>query len=199
MESQSLATSLRLYFQSWIAWCKERGMGLDFNPSFFSHPLANDGFTLSSADAKVRSFWIEHGKVCRRIAADMGRQLGTPAATNFWIPDGYKDTPIDRNAPRERLETALDEIFAEPIDPKHNLDAVESKLFGIGANPMLSARMNSTWATRQEQKLFCLDAGHFHPTEPLADKISSVMLRAESCCCTSAAVCAGTAITSYPQ
>jgi L-rhamnose isomerase len=164
------------YFQTWIAWCKERGMGLDFNPSFFSHPLANDGFTLSSVDANVRSFWIEHGKVCRRIAADMGQQLGTPAATNFWIPDGYKDTPIDRNAPRERLETALDEIFAEPIDPKYNLDAVESKLFGIGSESYVvgSHEFYLGYAIKN-QKLYCLDAGHFHPTEVLADKICSVM------------------------
>ena len=121
------------HFQSWIDWCKERELGLDFNPSFFSHPLANDGFTLSSSDPAIRSFWIEHGQACRRIAADMGKQIGNPAVTNFWIPDGYKDTPIDRNGPRDRLEAALDEIFAEPIDPKHNLDAVESKLFGIGS------------------------------------------------------------------
>ena len=155
---------------------KSGTLGLDFNPSFFSHPLANDGFTLSSSDPKVRSFWIEHGKICRRIAADMGKQVGTPAVTNFWIPDGYKDTPIDRKAPRERLEAALDEIFAEPIDPKHNLDAVESKLFGIGSESYVvgSHEFYLGYAIKN-QKLYCLDAGHFHPTEALADKISSVM------------------------
>ncbi len=164
------------HFQSWIAWCKERGLGMDFNPSFFSHPLANDGFTLSSSDPAVRSFWIEHGKACRRIAAEMGKQAGSPAVTNFWIPDGYKDTPIDRKAPRERLEAALDEIFAEPIDPQHNRDAVESKLFGIGSESYVvgSHEFYLGYAIKN-QILYCLDAGHFHPTEVLADKISSVM------------------------
>ncbi len=164
------------HFQSWIAWCKKRGLGLDFNPSFFSHPLANDGFTLSSADPAVRSFWIEHGKICRRIAADMGSQIGTPAVTNFWIPDGYKDTPIDRKAPRERLEAALDEIFAEPIDPQLNRDAVECKLFGIGSESYVvgSHEFYLGYAIKN-QTLYCLDAGHFHPTEMIADKISSVL------------------------
>jgi L-rhamnose isomerase len=164
------------HFQSWIAWCKERGLGLDFNPSFFSHPLADDGFTLSSSDPAVRSFWIEHGKICRRIAADMGKQIGTSVATNYWIPDGYKDTPVDRKAPRERLEAALDEIFAEPIDPQHNRDAVECKLFGIGSESYVvgSHEFYLGYAIKN-QKLYCLDAGHFHPTEMIADKISSVM------------------------
>ncbi|HEY5742169.1 MAG TPA: L-rhamnose isomerase [Terrimicrobiaceae bacterium] len=164
------------HFQSWINWCKERSLGLDFNPSFFSHPLANDGFTLSSNNPAVRTFWIEHGKTCRRIAADMGRLIGSPVITNFWIPDGYKDTPVDRKAPRERLEAALDEIFAEAIEPKHNLDAVESKLFGIGSESYVvgSHEFYLGYAIKN-QKLYCLDAGHFHPTEALADKISAVM------------------------
>jgi L-rhamnose isomerase len=164
------------HFQSWINWCKERGLGLDFNPSFFSHPLANEGFTLSSSDSAVRSFWIEHGKICRRIAADMGRQTGTPVVTNFWIPDGYKDTPVDRKAPRERLEAALDEIFAEPIDSQHNRDAVECKLFGIGSESYVvgSHEFYLGYAIKN-QKLYCLDPGHFHPTETIADKISSVL------------------------
>ncbi len=164
------------HFQSWIDWCKERRLGLDFNPSFFSHPLANDGFTLSSADSKVRSFWIEHGKACRRIAAEMGKQLSSSAVTNFWIPDGYKDTPIDRKAPRERLEAALDEIFAEPIKAEHNRDAVESKLFGIGSESYVvgSHEFYLGYAIKN-QKMYCLDAGHFHPTEALADKVSSVL------------------------
>ena len=164
------------HFQSWINWCQERSLGLDFNPSFFSHPLANDGFTLSSADPAVRSFWIEHGKICRRIAADMGSQIGTPAVTNFWIPDGYKDTPVDRKAPRERLEAALDEIFAEPIDPQFNRDAVECKLFGIGSESYVvgSHEFYFGYAIKN-QTLYCLDAGHFHPTEMIADKISSVL------------------------
>ena len=163
-------------FQSWIDWCKERALGLDFNPTYFSHPLANDGFTLAHADAGVRQYWIEHGIACRKIAADIGKQLGKPCVTNFWIPDGYKDTPVDRKAPRARLETSLDAIFAEPIDPAHNLDAVESKLFGIGSESYVvgSHEFYMGYAVKN-QKLICLDAGHFHPTENLADKISSVL------------------------
>lgn len=163
-------------FQSWIDWSKERGLGLDFNPSYFSHPLASDGFTLSHKDAGVRQFWIEHGIACRKIAADMGKQLGKTCVTNFWIPDGYKDVPVDRKAPRQRLEASLDAIFAEPIDPAHNLDAVESKLFGIGSESYVvgSHEFYLGYAVKN-QKLVCLDAGHFHPTENLSDKISSVL------------------------
>ena len=165
-----------VHFQSWIDWAKERRLGLDFNGSFFSHPLANDGFTLSSPDAKVRQFWIDHGKVSRRIAADMGKQLGRPCVTNVWIPDGYKDVPVDRKAPRERLESALDEVFAERIDPSQNIDAVESKLFGIGSESYVvgSHEFYLGYAVKN-QKVYCLDAGHFHPTENLADKVSSVL------------------------
>ena len=108
-------------------------MGLDFNPTFFSHPKAASGFTLSSRDEGIRRFWVEHGIACRRIAAAMGKALGSPVVTNVWIPDGYKDVPVDRKRPREILRQSLDEIFAEPLNPAHNLDAVESKLFGIGA------------------------------------------------------------------
>jgi L-rhamnose isomerase len=121
------------HFQAWIDWAKARGLGLDFNPSYFAHPLAADGFTLSHRDAGIRRFWIEHGIACRRIGAAMGHALGTPCVTNVWIPDGYKDTPVDRLAPRQRLAESLDEIFAEPLDADHALDAVESKLFGIGS------------------------------------------------------------------
>ena len=163
-------------FQGWINWCKERGLGLDFNPSFFSHPLSADGFTLSHKDAGIRQFWIEHGCACRRIAADIGRQIGKTCVTNFWIPDGFKDTPVDRKAPRQRLESALDVIFAQPIDPALNLDAVESKLFGIGSESYVvgSHEFYMGYATKN-RKLLCLDAGHFHPTESLSDKISSVL------------------------
>ncbi len=163
-------------FQSWIDWAAEREMGMDFNPSYFSHPLAADGFTLSSADSGIRKFWIEHGIASRRIAAEIGRQLGSPAVTNVWIPDGYKDLPIDRKAPRKRLESALDEIFAETLDPAHNLDAVECKLFGIGSESYVvgSHEFYMGYAVTR-QKLLCLDAGHYHPTESLADKISSVL------------------------
>ena len=164
------------HFQSWIDWCKAQGWGMDFNPSFFSHPLANDGFTLSSADAGIRDYWIAHGVACRRIAAAAGRQLGSRAVTNVWIPDGYKDTPFDRKGPRERLASALDKVFAEKIDEAHNVDAVEAKLFGIGSESYVvgSHEFYLGYAVTRK-KWLCLDAGHFHPTETLADKISSVL------------------------
>ena len=163
-------------FQGWLDWAKARGLGMDFNPSYFSHPLASDGATLSHADAAVRKFWIDHGIACRRIGAEMGRQLGSPVVTNVWIPDGSKDLPIDRKAPRERLASALDEIFAEALDPALHLDAVESKLFGIGSESYVvgSHEFYLGYAVTRK-KLLCLDAGHFHPTESLADKISSVL------------------------
>ena len=163
-------------FQSWIDWCKPRGLGLDFNPTLFAHPLANDGFTLSHPDAGVRQFWIEHASACRRIGAEMGRQLGSPTVTNVWIPDGSKDLPADRKAPRARLEASLDAVFAEKLDPGHHLDAVESKLFGLGSESYVvgSHEFYLGYAVKN-QKLVCLDAGHFHPTESLADKISSTL------------------------
>jgi L-rhamnose isomerase len=163
-------------FQGWITWCKERGMGMDFNPSYFSHPLADDGLTLSHPDDSVRRFWIEHGIACRNIAAEAARQLGSPTVTNFWIPDGSKDMPFDRKSPRERLAASLDEIFAAPVDRSLNLDAVESKLFGIGSESYVvgSHEFYLSYAVKN-QLLYCLDAGHFHPTENLADKVSSIL------------------------
>jgi L-rhamnose isomerase len=150
---------------------------LDFNPTYFSHPKAADGFTLSHPDKGIREYWIQHGIACRRIGAAMGRQLGSPTVTNFWIPDGYKDIPVDRMAPRQRLTEALDTIFAEKINPKYNLDAVESKLFGIGAESYTvgSHEYYMGYAVSRG-KLLCLDAGHFHPTEKISEKISSVLL-----------------------
>ena len=164
-------------FQSWIDWAKQGGIGLDFNSTFFSHPLASEGLTLSHADKGIRQYWIEHAIVCRKIGAEMGRQLGTPCVTNVWIPDGSKDLPADRLAPRERLARALDAVFAEPIDEAYHLDAVESKLFGIGAEAYTvgSFEFYLGYAIKN-RKLLCLDAGHFHPTETLADKISSVLM-----------------------
>jgi L-rhamnose isomerase len=164
------------HFKNWIAWAKSKGLGLDFNPSFFSHPKSADGFTLSHQDKGIRQFWIEHGIACRKIGAAMGQALGTPCVTNVWIPDGYKDTPVDRKAPRERLSESLDAIFAKPTNPKHNLDAVEPKLFGIGSESYVvgSHEFYLGYAVRK-QKLLCLDAGHYHPTEGIADKISSVL------------------------
>jgi L-rhamnose isomerase len=165
------------HFTNWIDWAKRKKIGMDFNPSFFSHPRAADGFTLTSRDAGVRKFWINHGKICRMIGAKIGKELGSPCVTNVWIPDGYKDTPADRKTPRELLEKALDEIFAEKIDPKLNLDAVEGKLFGIGSESYVvgSHEFYLGYAIKN-QKLLCLDAGHFHPTEGIADKVSSVMM-----------------------
>lgn len=164
------------HFASWIDWAKSRNMGIDFNGTFFSHPLAADGFTLSHHDEAVRRFWIEHGMACRRIGAAFGQALGTPCVTNVWISDGYKDTPVDRKAPRERLQTSLDEMFRESIDPAHNLDAVESKLFGIGSESYVvgSHEFYMGYAVAN-QKLLTLDAGHFHPTETIPDKISAML------------------------
>lgn len=168
------------HFQGWIDWAKANGIGLDFNQSFFSHPRANDGFTLSSQDEENRRYWVEHGIAGRRIGAEMGRQLGTPCVTNLWIPDGMKDLPVDRKRYRETLRRSLDEVFAEPIDPKHNLDAVECKLFGIGSEAYVVGShefyMGYAMANREKPMLLCLDAGHFHPTETIVDKISSILL-----------------------
>ena len=164
------------HFTTWIDWAKANGLGMDFNGSFFSHPKAESGFTLSSADEQIRKFWIEHGIVCRKIGAEMGKQLGTPCVTNLWIPDGYKDIPVDRKAPRQRLKEALDEIFAEPMDKNYNLDAVESKLFGIGSESYVVGSHEFYLSYALENKtLLCLDTGHFHPTEVVSDKISSVL------------------------
>lgn len=165
------------HFENWVKWAKERGMGLDFNPTCFSHPLSDDGLTLSHPDKKVRDFWIEHCKASRRIAEYFGKELGTPAVTNIWIPDGYKDIPADRLAPRERLKNALDEIFSDVIDPKYNRDAIESKVFGIGSESYVvgSHEFYMGYAMKNN-KMICLDAGHFHPTEVISDKISSVLL-----------------------
>jgi L-rhamnose isomerase len=163
-------------FKNWIDWAKRKKIGMDFNPSFFSHPKAADGFTLASRDKCIRKFWIDHGKVCRKIGAKFGKELGSPCVTNVWIPDGTKDTPADRKTPRELLEKSLDEVFAEKIDPKLNLDAVEGKLFGIGSESYVvgSHEFYLGYAIRNK-KLLCLDAGHYHPTESMADKISAVM------------------------
>ena len=149
---------------------------MDFNPTCFAHPKAEDGFTLSHRDSGIRKFWIDHCIASRKIGAAMGEALGSTAVTNVWIPDGYKDTPVDRKAPRERLRDSLDQIFADPIDPRFNLDAVECKLFGIGSESYVvgSHEFYLGYAIAKK-KLVCLDAGHFHPTESLADKISSTL------------------------
>lgn len=164
-------------FKGWADWAKSQKIGMDFNPSFFSHPKAADGFTLASRDKGIRQFWIEHGIVCRQIGAYFGKQLGTPCVTNVWIPDGYKDTPIDRKAPREILEDSLNKVFAEKLNPKHNLDAVEGKLFGIGSESYVVGTHEFYLGYAIENGiLLCLDAGHYHPTEGIADKVSSVLM-----------------------
>jgi L-rhamnose isomerase len=164
------------HFQSWIDWAKERRWGLDFNPTCFAHPKASDGFTLSHSDAGIREFWINHCIACRKIAEEIGRQLSDPVVTNIWIPDGYKDLPADRAGPRKRLEQSLDAIMAAEIDGKWNIDAVESKLFGIGVESYTvgSHEFYLAYAVKN-QLCLCLDAGHFHPTESIADKVSSVL------------------------
>jgi L-rhamnose isomerase len=164
------------HFRNWVDWAKAHGLGMDFNPTYFAHPKAADGFTLSSADEGIRKFWVRHGVACRQIGAAMGKSLGTPCVTNVWIPDGQKDTPADRKGPRERLARSLDEMFATPTDPTHNLDAVEGKLFGIGSESYVvgSHEFYLGYAISRK-KLVCLDAGHYHPTESLADKISAVL------------------------
>ncbi len=164
------------HFQGWIDWSLDMGIKLDFNSTYFSHPNAEAGFTLSSKDAGVRSFWIEHAKRCRRIGAEMGRQLQSPCIHDIWIPDGAKDITIDRWGYRERLKLSLDEIFKEQYGPEEMKDAVESKLFGIGSEYFVvgSHEFYLGYAVSRG-KIPCMDMGHFHPTESIADKISSVM------------------------
>ncbi len=164
------------HFQSWIDWAKKLGTGLDFNPTCFSHPYADDGFTLSSKNEKYRKFWVDHVKLTRKIAAEMGKQLGTPCVNNIWIPDGSKDTPVDRNTHRALLKKSLDEIFTVDYPKEYLKDAVESKLFGIGSEAMVvgSHEFYLGYAIKNN-KLICLDNGHFHPTEQVGDKISSVL------------------------
>lgn len=164
------------HFRGWIDWAKSKRIGMDFNPTYFAHPKADDGLTLTHPDPAIRAFWIDHGIACRRIGAAIGEALGSACITNVWIPDGSKDTPVDRKGPRERLVQALDAIFAESIDPKLNRDAVEGKLFGLGAESYTvgSHEFYLGYAVSR-QKVLCLDAGHYHPTEAVSDKISSVL------------------------
>ncbi len=164
------------HFGRWIDWARINGIGLDFNPTYFAHPLAASGYTLAHADAGIRQFWIDHGRVCRRIGAAMGQALGTACVTNVWIPDGSKDAPIDRKAPRERLAAALDEVFREPLDRDHVRDAVEGKLFGLGSESYVAGSHEFYFGYAITRGvLLCLDSGHYHPTESTADKISAVL------------------------
>jgi L-rhamnose isomerase len=163
------------HFSAWKDWAKAGGHGIDFNPTCFSHPLAADGFTLSHRDPVVRQFWVEHCIASRRIGEYFGRELGTPAVTNIWIPDGYKDSPADRSTPRRLLLESLDKILVEKLP--HNLDAVEPKLFGIASESYVTGSMEFYTGYAVSRKiLLTLDSGHFHPTETIADKISSLLL-----------------------
>ena len=164
------------HFANWLAWAREKKHGLDFNPTLFSHPKADSGLTLSSYDQSIRRFWIDHCIACRKIGAYFGAELGTPCVTNIWIPDGLKDIPVDRKTPRMLLKDSLDQILAEPIDRRHNLDAVEGKLFGLGSESYVvgSHEFYLGYAIAKNV-LLCLDAGHFHPTEVISDKLSAVL------------------------
>ena len=170
------------HFAAWVDWAKGEGEGankhgLDFNPTCFSHPLADSGFTLSSYDPTIRRFWVEHCIACRRIGEYFGRDLGTACVTNIWIPDGFKDTPVDRATPRQLLRQSLDAILDAPIDARYNLDSVESKLFGLGSESYVvgSHEFYMGYAI-SKGILLNLDSGHFHPTETIADKISSTLM-----------------------
>jgi L-rhamnose isomerase len=164
-------------FQNWIAWAKSLDIGLDFNQTYFAHPKAADGLTLTHPEKSIRQFWIEHGIRCREIGAEFGKALGKTCLTNLWIPDGIKDTPADRKGPRERLLASLDAVFKKKIDPKYNLDSVEPKLFGIGSESYVAGSHEFYLGYAiSRQTLLTLDAGHYHPTEGIADKISSVLL-----------------------
>ena len=165
------------HFAAWADWAKEHTAGVDFNPTLFSHPMSDSGFTLSSSDKGIREFWIEHCKRSRRIGEFFGKELGSPCVTNLWIADGYKDIPVDRLSPRQRLVSSLDEILAEPIDKQYNLDAVESKLFGIGSESYVVGSHEFYMGYAMSRgTLLCLDAGHFHPTEVISNKISAASL-----------------------
>lgn len=165
------------HFENWVHWAKEQGLGLDFNPTLFSHPKADDGLTLSHPDYEIRDFWIRHCIASRRIGEYLGKELGTPSLTNIWIPDGYKDIPSDRFTPRKRLKESLDKIFEVEISEKYNVDAVESKLFGIGSEAYVvgSHEFYMGYALKNN-KLYLLDTGHYHPTEMVSNKISSLLL-----------------------
>lgn len=165
------------HYSGWMDWAEERGLGLDFNPTCFSHPKSDSGFTLSSGDEGIRSFWVEHCRRSRKVGEAFGKRLGKTCVTNVWIPDGYKDIPVDRLAPRERLLRSLDEVFAEPLDKAANLDAVESKVFGIGSEAYVtgSHEFYMGYATTRGTAL-ALDTGHFHPTEVVSNKLSALML-----------------------
>jgi L-rhamnose isomerase len=165
------------HFQSWIDWAKEKGVKLDFNSTFFSHDKTNSGYTLSDFDPEIRRFWKEHLRRCRRIAAEIGRQQGDPCIHNIWIPDGEKDKTVSRYEHRKLLQESLDEVMAEKISTEYLKDCVECKLFGIGSESYVvgSHEFYMGYAVKNNM-LLTLDAGHFHPTEIISDKLSSMLL-----------------------
>ena len=163
-------------FAEWVDFAKQNNMGLDFNPTFFSHPNMDGNFTLASQNDKVRRFWIEHGKRCREIGQEMGRQIGQKCIVDYWMPDGFKDTPADGLSYRKRMLASLDEIFAEKMDDRYIDEAIESKLFGFGIESFTVASHEFALGYAiTRKKAYCLDCGHFHPTEDMSDKISSMM------------------------
>ena len=165
------------HFQSWIDWANKVGVKLDFNSTFFSHPKSESGFTLSSADKDIQSFWMEHLRRCRYIAAEIGRQQGSACIHNIWIPDGSKDRTVNRYAYRENLKYALDTVLAEKIDSNYLVDCIESKLFGIGVESYTVGSHEFYLAYGAKNNMVVtLDSGHFHPTEVISDKISSLLL-----------------------
>lgn len=164
------------HYKGWIDWAKKRKIGMDFNCTCFSHPYAADGFTLSSKNEKYRKFWVEHTKRCRAISAEMGKQLGTPSVHNIWIPDGSKDTPVDRNTLRKLLKKSLDEIFAVKYPKKYLKDSIESKLWGMGLESMTVGSHDFYLGyAAKNGTMITLDNGHFHPTEQVGDKISACL------------------------
>ena len=163
------------HFQGWVDWANQNRLGLDFNPTCFSHPNSDQGLTLSHPDNGIRKFWIDHCIASRRVSEYLGEQLKTPAVMNIWVPDGYKDTPAERLEPRKRLLSSLDAILSA-VEGKHHKVAVEGKLFGIGAESCTVGSNEFYMAYAATRKtLLCLDAGHFHPTENVADKISTCL------------------------
>ena len=169
------------HFAKWLDWAKRNGVGLDFNPSLFSHEMFRDNMSLTHPDKAVRRFWIEHCKRTREIGAEFGKQLGIPCVNNIWAADGMKDTPADRTGYRMRFKDSLDEIFEQKFDKKHLVDAIESKLFGIGSESYVPGSLEFLMGYAVKNNLaLCLDAGHFHPTETIADKLSSILFYIDS-------------------
>lgn len=165
------------YFSKWVEFAKKRHMGLDFNPTFFSHHMVKDNLTLSSPDETVRKFWVEHGKRCLKISEYFATETGFPCVMNIWIPDGYKDIPADRQGPRERFQKSLDEILSEPYDTEKVYPCLESKVFGIGLESYTvgSAEFCINYVN-QSGIIPLMDNGHYHPTEAVSDKISTMLL-----------------------